>query len=258
ALETVWDDTSAQLFRDRDYSGVIGRTGAKIGLIVAGPALVKTGLKVLRGIFGRGGHDGVDESPDADGGGGSGGNGGTGPAAGSGAAGDGSAGSGGSGPAAGSGAAGSGSPGSASPLPRGNPDPNARARGARETDPRATRQKQEDLDAQNDDADNLARAGYDIANNDQGLRNEHGREPDYIIDGEFADHAHIRSGNVEQARKAIRGKVPTQATRIVVRIHPDSGLTVADIEAILRRKPIPELDEVIFVENGVVVSTYTP
>ncbi|MET0388390.1 MAG: hypothetical protein ABW321_20630, partial [Polyangiales bacterium] len=84
ALETVWDDTSAQLFRDRDYSGVIGRTGAKIGLILTGPALVKTGLKVLRGIFGRGGHDGVDESPDADGGGGSGGNGGTGPAAGSG------------------------------------------------------------------------------------------------------------------------------------------------------------------------------
>ena len=144
----------------------------------------------------------------------------------------------------------------AKPLPKGPPNPNAKARGTPETDPHASSAKRRDLDRQNDSADRLAREGYDIEHNKEVKAN--GRAPDYKISGEYADHVNVRSDNVDQARTSISKKVrpPTQADRIVARLD-DTSLSAEDVQGVLERKPVKGLKEVIFIKDDVVTS-YVP
>jgi hypothetical protein len=79
---------------------------------------------------------------------------------------------------------------------------------------------------------------------------------DYKLSGEFADHLNLRTGNVDQARSAISDKVPVQTERVVARLD-DSELSIKDVQAVLERKPIRDLKEVIFIKDDVVVS-YVP
>ena len=142
------------------------------------------------------------------------------------------------------------------PLPKGDPDPNATARGTpEEIDPRASSQKQRNVRRQNDSADVLAREGYDIEHNSVAKPN--GKVPDYRISGEYVDHLNPSTGSVEQALKGIKEKIAEgQVDRVVVRLD-DTSLSIDDVRGILQRKPVSGLKEVIFIKDGQVVS-YVP
>jgi hypothetical protein len=141
-------------------------------------------------------------------------------------------------------------------LSKGEPKPGAKAGGTPEpVDPRANKTKQADVARQNESADTLAREGYDISHSNDRLPN--GKQPDYKINGQYADHYNPRSNNVDQVRKKISQKVGDgQADRLVVRLD-DTTLTTREVTSALQRKPVEGLKEVILIEDGRVTS-YVP
>ncbi len=132
-------------------------------------------------------------------------------------------------------------------------NPGARARGTPEhVDRRAPRDKQLKVSRQNESADYLAEQGFDIRHNDNPLPN--GKEPDYFMEGNYWDHLNPTSNNADQIRKGIRKKADPdpqkrQADRVVVRLD-DSSVSTQELVDLLQRRPIPELQEAIIIENG--------
>lgn len=137
--------------------------------------------------------------------------------------------------------------------PSKKPDPNAKPRGER-TEAHPTKKRDQALRRENETADTLAEQGYDVEQNPPGKPN--GKNPDYKIEGEYFDCYAPQSGNIDQIRKGISGKVgEEQADRIVLNLD-DSPRSVKDVEDILRRRPIEGLKELKIVKDGQVVDLY--
>lgn len=133
------------------------------------------------------------------------------------------------------------------------PDPNAKP-GGTPTPAHPTKKKDRALRRENESADTLARNGYDVAQNPPGKWS--GKNPDYKIEGRYFDNYAPSSKDLDNIRDEISNKVKErQADRVVLNLD-DCPRTQAEIEGVLRRKPIQGLKEIIIVRNGQVVPFY--
>jgi hypothetical protein len=131
-------------------------------------------------------------------------------------------------------------------------------RGPTPIPPRAKLSKQLDIQSENDAAALLARSGYRIEQNPPPKPN--GKEPDYLMEGDYWDCYTPRTGNLDQVRRAIKSKVnpkdgKVQAHRIVVNLDagPEaerSRFALTDIEGLLQRKPLENLKELKVIKDG--------
>ncbi|MBK9265693.1 MAG: DUF4150 domain-containing protein [Polyangiaceae bacterium] len=144
----------------------------------------------------------------------------------------------------------SGKPGG---KPRGEPEP---VQGNAETRHKLARQHEA--------ADTLAARGYDVEHNHD-LRPGTSRKPDYRIEGRYFDcytptvsKTKPRPNNksphgtkaIGRARDEISEKVAKRQTdRVVVNLD-DTDITPSEMQAILQRRPIDGLKEVITIKNG--------
>lgn len=118
--------------------------------------------------------------------------------------------------------------------------------------------KQEDLRKENESAQVLSRAGYDIEQNPPQRPN--GKAPDYMIDGEWWDCYAPRGDNVGTVEAAIRRKVgkteaKVQADRIILNLD-NFDADPAAIRAHLERFPIRRLKEIKIVKHGKVTQFF--
>lgn len=114
------------------------------------------------------------------------------------------------------------------------------------------------LRRENEAADTLADAGYKVEQNPPPRPN--GKEPDYLIEGEYFDCLSPRSTTVDidNVRDAISKKAKSgQAERIIVNLD-DSAFNASDIADVLRRKPPKDLLETIVVKNKVITHVFPP
>lgn len=82
-------------------------------------------------------------------------------------------------------------------TPSGKPDPD-RKPGGRRTDAHPTKKKDLPLRRENESADTLAREGYDVDQNPPPKPN--GKEPDYMIEGEYFDNYAPSSNDLDNIR----------------------------------------------------------
>lgn len=139
--------------------------------------------------------------------------------------------------------------------PSGAPDPNA-APGGRRTRIGAKQDAsvKRSLQRENDSADILARAGYQVEQNPAvpGAKN-----PDYKIEGQVFDNYAPSKSNVRGIASEIQGKVDKgQADRIVLNLA-DSDADLGKLQGQLSDWPIAGLKEVIVIDKqGGVVPFY--
>ncbi|GLZ82051.1 hypothetical protein Afil01_68580 [Actinorhabdospora filicis] len=140
-------------------------------------------------------------------------------------------------------------------TPSNPPDPNATPRGT-PTEVRGNTAKKRALEAENRAADTLAKQGYDVEQNPPPKSN--GREPDYKIEGEYADcYAPAEETSVDNVRTKISDKVKKgQADRIVLDMDAAVTATPESIRALLDRRPISGLKEIKIVRHGQVIDFY--
>lgn len=137
-------------------------------------------------------------------------------------------------------------------LPSRTHDPSA-PRGTR-TSAHPTKKNDRALRRENESADALSRHGYDVEQNPKPRWN--GKEPDYKIEGRYFDNYAPNTKDIDNVRDEISKKVRDrktgflQADRIVLDLQ-DSPHSLADVQAVLGRKPIRGLREVIVIEDGV-------
>ncbi|NMO54828.1 hypothetical protein HH310_27045 [Actinoplanes sp. TBRC 11911] len=135
-------------------------------------------------------------------------------------------------------------------TPSGTPDPGRKPRGNR-TAAHPTRLKEKPLRRENESADALAQNGYDVEQNPPTKPN--GKNPDYRIEGEYFDNYAPQTGNLDNIRKKLSEKVSEdQADRLVLNLD-DTTRSTADIEGMLRRRPIAGLRQILVVKDGTVV-----
>jgi hypothetical protein len=140
-----------------------------------------------------------------------------------------------------------GSPGFTAPS--GSPDPNHRPRGER-TDEKDSR----GLRRENEAADLIAQRGFDIEQNPAPKAN--GKEPDYKIEGEYFDCSAPETSDISQIRKGLSRKVrEDQADRLILYMD-DTPRTTDEVAAILERRPIKGLKEIIVVQGGELIPFY--
>ena len=140
--------------------------------------------------------------------------------------------------------------GTAPSLP---PSPERRPRGRR-TDAHPTAKDNQPLRRENEAADILVRKGYDIEQNPP--TRENGKNPDYKIEGEYFDCYAPVTANAEKIRNRLSSKVhDEQADRLVLCID-DTPRSMDEVAAVLRRKPIADLKEILVVQDGEVIPFY--
>jgi hypothetical protein len=138
-------------------------------------------------------------------------------------------------------------------TPSGKPDPSRKPRGPR-TNAHPERKKDRPLRRENESADTLAERGYDVEQNPPPRPN--GREPDYRIEGEYFDCYAPSSKNLDNIRDEVSGKVKEgQADRIILNLD-DCARSTDEIRAVLERKPVADLKEILVVKDGKVVPFY--
>ncbi|QSB06034.1 hypothetical protein [Natronoglycomyces albus] len=109
---------------------------------------------------------------------------------------------------------------------------------------------------ENETAKTLAMAGYDIQQNPP--PNEHGKEPDYVIEGEYWDcyaptsHTEVKGIHGTLEKKARKKR---QAERIVINCD-DNDVSPVQLQERLQRLPIKRLKEVKIVKNGTIIDVY--
>lgn len=131
--------------------------------------------------------------------------------------------------------------------PSGPPDPNAVPRGDR-TKIQGNRENQRSLNRENESADAMARAGYDVEQNPPGKVN--GKNPDYMIEGRYFDCYAPSGDKVNKIRDHISKKVKTgQADSIVLNMD-DTKVSPAQLRAYMETHQIPNLKDVKIVQNG--------
>ncbi len=135
-------------------------------------------------------------------------------------------------------------------TPSGAPDPGRKPRGDR-TKAHPTKLKSKPLRRENESADVLAQNGYDIQQNPPTKPN--GKNPDYLIEGEYFDNYAPQTDNLDNIRTKLSNKVSEdQADRLVLNLD-DTSRSMADIADMLRRKPIADLKQILVVQDGTVV-----
>jgi hypothetical protein len=138
-------------------------------------------------------------------------------------------------------------------TPSGRPDPGRKPRGRR-TDAHPQSKKDRPLRRENETADTLAAHGYDVEQNPPPKPN--GKEPDYRIEGEYFDCYSPSSRNLDNIRDEVSGKVKEgQADRIVLNLD-DCPRSVDELKAVLERKPITNLAQILVVKDGQVTPFY--
>ncbi|GAA2647948.1 CdiA C-terminal domain-containing protein [Paractinoplanes durhamensis] len=131
--------------------------------------------------------------------------------------------------------------------PSGKPDPGRKPRGER-TDAHPTRKKDRGLRRENESADILSQHGYDVEQNPP--RNANGKDPDYRIEGEYFDNYAPSSAKLDTIRDEISGKVKEGQTERVVLNLDDCPRSADEIRAVLERKPVANLKEILVVKDG--------
>jgi uncharacterized protein YukE len=138
-------------------------------------------------------------------------------------------------------------------TPSGKPDPTRKPRGDR-TDAHPTRKVDRGHRRENESADTLAQARYEVEQNPPPRPS--GRKPDYRIEGEYFDCYSPNSPNLDNVRDEISDKVKRgQADRIVLNLD-DSPMSMAEIRGVLECKPVAGLKEILVVRDGKVVPFY--
>lgn len=137
--------------------------------------------------------------------------------------------------------------------PRFAPDP-ARCPSGAVTKIEGKETKRRSLEKENESAQILARAGYDVEQNPPPKPN--GKEPDYRIQGEYWD-CYAPSGNSPRTvYSQLYDKVREgQAERIVLNLEL-SGASREDIRARLERYPIRGLQEIKIIKQGMITQFY--
>jgi hypothetical protein len=132
-------------------------------------------------------------------------------------------------------------------APSGKPNPANRPSGRR-TEAHPTRFPDRGRRRENESADVLAYNGYQVEQNPGTKSN--GKKPDYKVEGEYFDCYSPTSGNLDQIRKGMRKKVvEEQSSRIVLSLD-DCPCSRDEIAALLRRKPLQGLEQVLVVKDG--------
>ncbi|BAL91112.1 hypothetical protein AMIS_58920 [Actinoplanes missouriensis 431] len=144
-----------------------------------------------------------------------------------------------------------GSPGFTTPS--GPPDPNLRPRGTR-TEAHPERLNDRGVRRENESADVLAQHGYDIEQNPEKKAN--GKEPDYKIEGEYFDCYSPASDNAEKIRNKLSKKVREEQADRLILFMDDTPRTMEEVAAVLQRKPIANLKEILVVQDGEVIPFY--
>jgi uncharacterized protein YukE len=148
---------------------------------------------------------------------------------------------------------GSGGRGSGRTTPSGKPDPTRKPRGDR-TKTHPTRIKDQAKRRENESADILAQTGFDVEQNPP--TNQYGKNPDYRIEGEYFDCYAPQGDTLDTIRNRLSAKVSGgQADRIVLRLD-DTARSADEVAAVLRRKPILGLKEILLIEDGKVLPFY--
>ncbi|WP_052720695.1 hypothetical protein [Actinoplanes rectilineatus] len=133
------------------------------------------------------------------------------------------------------------------------PGPGRRPRGDR-TEAHPTKDTHRGLRRENESADVLVQHGYDVEQNPPTKAN--GTNPDYRIEGEYFDCYAPTSGNADKIRNKLSEKVSEgQASRLVLNLT-DTSRTMEEVAAVLRRKPITGLEEILVVKDGRVTRFY--
>ncbi len=137
--------------------------------------------------------------------------------------------------------------------PSNEPDPDATPRGAR-TKPRGNGEKKRGERRENEAADTLAKAGYDVEQNPDVPGPKH---PDYRVEGRIFDCYAPKTGNLDTVYDKIDEKVSErQADRIVLNLA-DSQFDPGELSQMLQRKQIRGLKEVIVIDSdGNVIHFY--
>jgi hypothetical protein len=118
----------------------------------------------------------------------------------------------------------------------------------RPNDDRETRRGRE---RENESACVLAENGYDVEQNPP--RRNNGKEPDYRINGEYADCYAPSTDNPRSIRDTIASKVnKKQADRIVLNLE-DSRVTLEALKKQLSDDPISALKELIVIKGNKVI-----
>ncbi len=117
--------------------------------------------------------------------------------------------------------------------------------------PKADEATRKGIERENESARLLAENGYDVEQNPSPRSN--GKEPDYKINGEYADCYAPRTSNPRSILDTVAGKVnEKQADRIVLNLD-DSQVTLEALQKQLLENPIPDLKEIIVLKNGRVI-----
>ena len=132
-------------------------------------------------------------------------------------------------------------------VPSGKPNPAHRPSGRR-TEAHPTRLPDRGRRRENESADVLAHNGYHVEQNPGSKPN--GKKPDYKVEGEYFDCYSPTSASLDQIRKGMRKKVvEEQSSRIVLSLD-DCPCSSGEIAALLRRKPLQGLEQVLVVQDG--------
>jgi len=138
-------------------------------------------------------------------------------------------------------------------TPSGAPDPGRKPRGRR-TDADPIKKDDRALRRENESADVLSQSGYDVEQNPPTKPN--GKNPDYRIEGEYFDNYAPVTDSLGNIRRKLSDKVrKEQADRLVLYMD-DTSRSVDEIAGMLRRRPIPNLKQILVVEDGKVVPLF--
>ena len=128
------------------------------------------------------------------------------------------------------------------------PDLNAKPRGQpTKVSENANAEGRRGLERENESADTLARAGYDIEQNPGKMPN--GTKPDYRIDGKIFDNYAPKSGSPRSIWSHVKEKIDEEQTERVVLNLADSPVDLGAMRAQLHEWPINGLKEVISIDR---------
>ncbi|MFE9581443.1 hypothetical protein ACFYO1_34060 [Nocardia sp. NPDC006044] len=133
-------------------------------------------------------------------------------------------------------------------LPRHPPNPNARPSGTpQRVDPTDDEETQRSHRRENESAEILARAGYDV---EQRPQVPGGTRPDYLLDGLIFDNYAPRTTNPRNILDGeIRGKIEREQTTRVVLNLADSEVTMESLRKQLEDWPVDGLEEIIVIRR---------
>jgi hypothetical protein len=141
------------------------------------------------------------------------------------------------------------------------PDPNREPEGKPKpvkSDPQTYGDREDARSAtrENESAKILAQNGYRVFQTPPPKPND--KEPDYQIEGEYADCYSPITDKVDNVRGSIEKKVnDDQADIIVVNLQDAPNITSSDLESSLRANPISGLRQVFILRDGQIVKNIT-